>query len=145
MLCNAIGVAAAMLASRWQPWPLVLSSGAVAGVLGGYFALYPRSRVLTLFPLPVELFEVPAVFFLCMFVIVHLPGGRGALVEVAAGLAAGALSAWRCAGRWCGEHGRVGQVGGRVGQVEVESDRDQRSTRLPYLPYLPYPPSTTSP
>ena len=90
VLCNAAGVAAAVAAARWLPVPLILSSGAVAGVLGGYFVLYPRSRVLTLFPLPIELFEVPAIFFLCAFVIVHLPGGKGPIVEVVAGLAAGA-------------------------------------------------------
>jgi membrane associated rhomboid family serine protease len=90
VLCGVIGAAAAALMSAWSPLPLFLSNGAVAGVLGAYFVLYPGSRVLTLFPLPVELFEVPAAFFLCTFVIVRLPGSLPALGEVAAGLAAGA-------------------------------------------------------
>ncbi|MCZ6776301.1 MAG: rhomboid family intramembrane serine protease [Ignavibacteria bacterium] len=46
--------------------PLVGASGAIAGVLGAYFILYPRARVLTLVPLlflfPVV--EVSAFFFL---------------------------------------------------------------------------------
>jgi len=46
--------------------PLVGASGAIAGVLGAYFILYPRARVLTIVPLlflfPVV--EVSAFFFL---------------------------------------------------------------------------------
>ena len=38
----------------------------------------------------VVLFEVPAVFFLCTFVIVQLPGGLAVIADLAAGLAAGA-------------------------------------------------------
>ena len=70
--------------------PTIGASGAIAGVMGAYFVLYPRSRVLTLFPLPFDLFEVPAVFFLCTFVVVQLPGGLAAVAGTAAGLATGA-------------------------------------------------------
>jgi membrane associated rhomboid family serine protease len=91
LLCGFAGAAAAAFVSEWSPLPVLLSTGAVAGVLGAYFVLYPQSRVLTLFPLPVELFEVPAAFFLATFVIVRLPGGLASLGEVGAGLAAGAV------------------------------------------------------
>jgi rhomboid family protein len=84
------GAAAAARVAGWIMWPAILSSGEVAGVLGAYFVLFPRSRVLMLFPLPLELFEAPALFFLSTFVIIHLPSGIAALVEVAAGLIAGA-------------------------------------------------------
>ena len=42
------------------------ASGAIAGVMGGYFVLYPRSRVLTLIPLIVfwEIIELQAIFLL---------------------------------------------------------------------------------
>ena len=90
LLCGVLGALAAVLASRWQPFPLLLSSGAVAGILGAYFVLYPRSRVLTLCPLPFDLFEIPAVFFLCTFLILQLPDGVGAAIEVAASFVAGA-------------------------------------------------------
>lgn len=40
------------------------ASGAIGGVLGAYFLLYPRSRVLTLVPFPLSLHELPAGFFL---------------------------------------------------------------------------------
>ena len=39
--------------------PSVGASGAIAGVLGAYFILYPRARVLIWFP-PIFLFHVPA-------------------------------------------------------------------------------------
>jgi membrane associated rhomboid family serine protease len=39
--------------------PTVGASGAIAGVLGAYFILYPRARVLVWFP-PIFLFHVPA-------------------------------------------------------------------------------------
>ena len=43
---------------------LVGASGAIGGVLGAYFLLYPRSRVLTLAPFPLSLHELPVTFFL---------------------------------------------------------------------------------
>src|SRR5258708_7256933 len=39
--------------------PSVGASGAIAGVMGAYFILYPRARVLVWFP-PIFLFHVPA-------------------------------------------------------------------------------------
>ena len=82
------GVAAEL--SERVSLPVVMSSGAVAGVLGAYFVLYPRSRVLMLFPVPLELYEAPALFFLSTFVILQLPFGIAALTEVVAGLIVGA-------------------------------------------------------
>lgn len=38
---------------------MVGASGAIAGVLGAYFVLYPRSRVLTWLP-PIFFFHLPA-------------------------------------------------------------------------------------
>ena len=50
LLC---GVAAA-LAQTWanpnSPVPMVGASGAIAGVMGAYFVMYPRSRIVTLDP-----------------------------------------------------------------------------------------------
>lgn len=63
----ATGAVAALAQTAIDPGsttPIVGASGAIAGLMGGYFCLYPQSRVLTLFPFPVMLFEVPAVFFL---------------------------------------------------------------------------------
>jgi membrane associated rhomboid family serine protease len=46
--------------------PLIGASGAIAGVMGAYLVLYPRSRVLTLIPLIIiwDIVELPAVVLL---------------------------------------------------------------------------------
>jgi membrane associated rhomboid family serine protease len=53
--------------------PTVGASGAIAGVMGAYFVLYPRSRVLTMiFPLIFWVIEVPAVFFIGYWFVLQL-------------------------------------------------------------------------
>ena len=91
LLCGIVAAFGQIFIDPTSTLPTIGASGAIAGVMGAYFVLYPQSRVLTLFPLPVELFEVPAAFFLATFVIVRLPGGLASLGEVGAGLAAGAV------------------------------------------------------
>ncbi|ABO51404.1 Rhomboid family protein [Desulforamulus reducens MI-1] len=46
--------------------PLIGASGAIAGVLGGYFVLFPHARVLTLIPIFVfiQIIHIPALYFL---------------------------------------------------------------------------------
>ena len=66
LLC---GVGAALAQTITDPAsviPMVGASGAIAGVMGAYFVLYPRSRILTLVPIFffIQLIEVPAIFFL---------------------------------------------------------------------------------
>ena len=56
------GVAAGathILLNQASAVPSVGASGAIAGVMGAYFILYPRARVLVWFP-PIFLFHVPA-------------------------------------------------------------------------------------
>jgi hypothetical protein len=71
------GVAAALihLVSNWHSQlPTIGASGAIAGVMGAYFLLFPRARVLTLFPIffiPF-FFEIPAVFFLGYWALIQL-------------------------------------------------------------------------
>jgi membrane associated rhomboid family serine protease len=57
--------------------PTVGASGAIAGVLGAYFYLFPRSRVLTFVPLFILpwFIEVPAVVFLGLWFILQLFSG----------------------------------------------------------------------
>ena len=54
--------------------PAVGASGAVAGILGAYFVMYPRSRILTFVPVPGvgPLIEVTAVAFLGVWLFVQL-------------------------------------------------------------------------
>src|ERR1039458_7334352 len=61
--------------------PSIGASGAIAGVMGAYFILYPRARVLTWFP-PIFLFHVPAWLMLgYWFVMNFLSGTATAIAE----------------------------------------------------------------
>jgi membrane associated rhomboid family serine protease len=89
------GVVAALAQTAMDPAsevPMVGASGAVAGVMGGYFVLYPHSRVLTLFPFPVMLFEVPAVVLLGLWFVMQFVSGLGSLA--AADALPGGVAFW---------------------------------------------------
>jgi membrane associated rhomboid family serine protease len=63
--------------------PTIGASGAIAGVMGAYFVMFPHSRVLTLLPLFVfwELIEVPAILFLGVWFLMQLLSGVGSIVS----------------------------------------------------------------
>ena len=65
-LCGGAAVFAHVYMNPASQIPTIGASGAIAGVLGGYFVLYPQSRVLALLPLVIiwEVVEVPAILFL---------------------------------------------------------------------------------
>ncbi len=71
------GIAAVLihLVTNWHSGlPTIGASGAIAGVMGAYFLLFPRSRILTMVPIfffPL-LFELPAIFFLGYWVLIQL-------------------------------------------------------------------------
>jgi membrane associated rhomboid family serine protease len=74
LLC---GIAAALGQVAIDPTstlPTIGASGAIAGVMGAYFVLYPRSRVLTLVPLIIiwEVIEVPTVVLLGFWFLMQL-------------------------------------------------------------------------
>ncbi len=68
-LCGIAAVFAHVYMNPTSRIPTIGASGAIAGVLGGYFVLYPHSRVLALLPLFIiwEVVEVPAIVFLGMW------------------------------------------------------------------------------
>jgi membrane associated rhomboid family serine protease len=80
VLCGLIALYAHMTMGPRGLVPAVGSSGAVAGVLGAYFRLYRRSRILILVPLPgnLQVTEVPAILFLASWAVVHLLPAAGA-------------------------------------------------------------------
>jgi len=78
------GAAAAMLQILFNPAssvPMLGASGAIAAVMGAYFVIYPRSRVLTVIFLVFffDLIEIPAIFFLGIWFLLQLINGLGAL------------------------------------------------------------------
>ena len=99
LLC---GVAAA-LAQTWvspdSVVPMVGASGAIAGVMGAYFVLYPKSRIVTLLPLIIvfQVIEVPAIVFLGIWFLMQFVSGLGSLAVTSADGAAqmaGGVAFW---------------------------------------------------
>jgi membrane associated rhomboid family serine protease len=89
--------ALAALAHVWvdplSPVPTIGASGAIAGVMGGYFVLYPYSRIITWLP-PLLLLEVPAVVFLGLWFFLQLISGVGNQLAVTPGEMVGGVAFW---------------------------------------------------
>jgi membrane associated rhomboid family serine protease len=80
----ASGFAAAILQlmiNAFSSVPMVGASGAIAGVMGAYFVLYPESRVLTAVFVLIffDLVEIPAIFFLGIWFVMQVLSGVGSL------------------------------------------------------------------
>jgi membrane associated rhomboid family serine protease len=95
LLC---GVAAALAQTITTPdsvVPMVGASGAIAGVMGAYFVLYPKSRIVTLIPLFFffQVIEVPANLFLGIWFLMQFISGLGSIVTVT-GQSAGGVAFW---------------------------------------------------
>ena len=74
------GVAATYLHYLTGPYshiPVVGASGAIAGVMGGYFVLFPHARVVTLIPIFFffQVISVPAVVFLALWFLFQFVNG----------------------------------------------------------------------
>ena len=94
------GVGAALVEvyfDRESSVPLLGASGAIAGVLGAYFILFPRAWVLTAIPLFVffPVVEVPAFLFLGFWFLMQFLQGTFSQVGSAAG---GGVAWWAHAG-----------------------------------------------
>ena len=77
--------------------PMVGASGAIAGVMGAYFVLFPHSRVLTAVFIFffMDLIEIPAIFFLGIWFLMQFFSGVGSLGADAARRRRGVLGARR--------------------------------------------------
>jgi membrane associated rhomboid family serine protease len=90
------GAAAALAQTVTSPSsvvPMVGASGAIAGVMGAYFVLFPHSRVLTavFIVFYMDLVEVPAIFFLGIWFLMQFFSGIGSL---GADAAEGGVAFW---------------------------------------------------
>jgi membrane associated rhomboid family serine protease len=91
------GLAAGAVHIMTNPYsrvPTVGASGAIAGVMGAYLLLFPRSTVVTLVPILffIQVIEIPAVLFLGFWFITQLFSGTLSLA--AAGAQAGGVAWW---------------------------------------------------
>jgi len=105
LLCGIAAAFGQILIDPASELPTIGASGAIAGVMGAYFVLYPHSRVLTLIPwIFLQIVEVPAIvllgfWFLMQFlsagaiaVTANTHGGGVAFAAHVAGFIVGAIS-----------------------------------------------------
>ena len=87
--CGLLATAAQVLVAPESDVPLIGASGAIAGVLGAYLVLFPRTRVLVVVPLLVvfPVFEVPAWILLAAWFALQALGGLGIVGGEGAGVA----------------------------------------------------------
>lgn len=97
--------------------PTVGASGAIAGVLGAYFVLYPRARVLTWFFL--FLFYIPAWVMLGYWFVLQFLAGAASLSTAGMGRDVGGVAVWA-------------HVGGFVAGVLMIKVFPERQRRYPY-------------
>jgi len=96
LLCGAAAALAQTAMSPDSVVPMVGASGAVAGVMGAYFVLYPHSRIVTLVPLFVffHVMEVPAIVFLGLWFVLQFVSGVGSIAAATGGEPAGGIAFW---------------------------------------------------
>jgi membrane associated rhomboid family serine protease len=94
LMCGYAAAIAQAVLNAQSLVPMVGASGAIAGVMGAYLVLYPRSRVLMLFPFPPILFELPAVFFLVMWFLVQFLNGVNQLPIFERNAISGGVAFW---------------------------------------------------
>ena len=92
LVCGVMAGAAQVVLDPKLNLPTVGASGAIAGVLGGYFILYPRARVSTWFP-PVFFFYLPAWVMLGYWFVVQFINGAATSI-VQAGHPGGGVAFW---------------------------------------------------
>jgi membrane associated rhomboid family serine protease len=91
ILCGLLAGGAHLLSDPTSTVPTIGASGAIAGVLGAYFILFPRSRVLTLIPIffyPLFV-EIPAFVYLGFWFLSQVLSG-----SMTAGATGGGIAWW---------------------------------------------------
>jgi membrane associated rhomboid family serine protease len=96
LLCGTVAALAQTIMSPDSVIPMVGASGAIAGVMGAYFVMYPHSRIVTLLPIFIfiQLIEVPAIFFLGIWFLMQFLSGVGSIATAASREPAGGVAFW---------------------------------------------------
>jgi len=89
-LCGLVSGLSHFLLNLHSQIPTVGASGAIAGVMGAYFILYPKSRILTLIPIIIIPYfvELPAFIFLGIWFVLQFLSAAGASAQ------AGGIAWW---------------------------------------------------
>lgn len=72
LICGVAAGATHMLSNSTSPIATVGASGAIAGVLGAYYLLFPFARIVIWIPLTPIFFPIPAIAFLGFWVIIQI-------------------------------------------------------------------------
>jgi len=72
LLCGMTAAAGQIVMEPASMLPTIGASGAIAGVMGASFVLYPKSRVLTLVPIFFNVIEMPAIALLGFWFLMQL-------------------------------------------------------------------------
>jgi rhomboid family protein len=91
LLCGMTAAFGQIIMEASSMVPTIGASGAIAGVMGAYFVLFPSSRVLTLIPFFFfDIVEVPAIFLLGFWFLMQLVNAGA--VAVTAGTGGGGVA-----------------------------------------------------
>ena len=117
ILCGLFAMGTQVAIYPYSNLPTVGASGAIAGVLGAYFILYPRARVLTWFF--VFVFYIPAWIMLGYWFVLQFLAGAVTLSVAQTGKDVGGVAVWA-------------HVGGFVSGLVMVKLFPERSRRTPY-------------
>ena len=117
ILCGLFAMGTQVAIYPYSNLPTVGASGAIAGVLGAYFILYPRARVLTWFF--VFVFYIPAWIMLGYWFVLQFLAGAVTLSVAQTGKDVGGVAVWA-------------HVGGFVAGMVMVKLFPERSRRTPY-------------
>jgi rhomboid family protein len=116
LLSGIASAAATVVMAPQSTVPVIGASGAIAGVLGAYFILYPRGSILTFFP--PFFFRLPAVLYLIVWFAAQLFSG---IAGGAAGSLGGGVAWWAHVGGFL--------FGVAAGPIAVREPERRRITR----------------
>ena len=107
LLCGIAAALGQVVIDPASTLPTIGASGAIAGIMGAYFVLYPRSCVLTLIPLFVfwEIIELPATILLGFWFLMQLFSAGAVAVTASSHGSGGVAFAAHVVGFLCGVAG----------------------------------------